>query len=120
MTVQDDRKPDRYFICYAEKFPAEVFSKTPTAQISTICTDSYLRSVVPVNANNPAGWVSIPFTYDGSADTGVAITLKVLTATNQVVVNIGGQLMTLQKATNFAVNDVIYINLPLWGSDGSP
>lgn len=110
VTLKDDKKPDRYFIGYAEKFPSEIFVQKPTAQISMICVDSYLRSVLETDVSNPAGWVSVPFTYDGSADTGVEVTLKVTAVVNQVVLNFGNQLMTLSKPSNFAVNDVIVIN----------
>lgn len=110
VTLIDDRKPDRYFICYAEKWNGEIFEQKPEAGISTICVDPYLRSVAFVEAVNPAGWVSVPFTYDGSADTGIEVTIEVTATTNQVVFNLDGQLMTLSKPDNFVDGDVIFIN----------
>lgn len=108
--LKDDRKPDRYFICYTEKFPVDIFDKSTKAQISTICVDPMLKSAAETTASNPGGWVSVPITYDGSADTGIEVTLKVATAGTQVVLANNGKLMKLVKSTNFAVNDVIYIN----------
>lgn len=106
----DDRKPDRYFICYVEKWPDEIFTDKPKASISTLCVDPMLKSAAQTTASNPAGWVSVPFTYEGSADTGVEVHLKVTSVTNQVSIENNGLLMKLVKPTNFAVNDVIYIN----------
>lgn len=105
----DDRKPDRYFIGYTEKLPSDIFVAKPKAQVSMICVDPYLKSVTPVVGSDP-GIVSLPLSYNGSADTGIELTLKVTTATNTIRVAMGGQMMTLSLATNFAVNDVIYIN----------
>lgn len=111
VTLVDSKKPDRYMICYTEKFPAELFVQKPTAQVSTICVDPYLRSVAETIASNAGGWVSIPFVYDGSADTGVEVTLKVTTVTPNIYMVINGQSMVLNKGgSNFAVNDIIVIN----------
>lgn len=110
VTLIDDRKPDRYFVCYTEKWDGELFEQKPVAVISTICVDPYLRSVNETVGDNPGGWVSTPFAYDGSADTGIEVTMKVTSITNQVVMDINGQKMTLSKPSNFAINDIIVIN----------
>jgi hypothetical protein len=114
VTVKDDRKPDRYFICYAEKWDGEIFEKSPKAGISTVCVDPYLRSV-DETTDSDAGWVSTTIDYDGSADTGIEVSLKVTSLTANVRFSIGGQFMTLAKGSNFAINDVIVINT----NDGS-
>lgn len=106
----DDRKPDRYFIGYTEKFPSDIFEQKPKAQISMLCVDPMLKSAAVTTASNPGGWVSVPFTYEGSADTGVEVHLKVTTAVGQVTIENNGVIMKLTKTPNFAVNDVIYIN----------
>jgi hypothetical protein len=108
--LKDDRKPDRYFICYVEKWPDEIFTDKPKASISTLCVDPMLKSAVETTDSNAAGWVSVPVDYEGSADTGIEAHLKVATAGLQVTLENNGQVMKLVKATNFAVNDVIYIN----------
>jgi hypothetical protein len=108
--LEDDRKPDRYFIGYTEKFPADIFEQTTKAQISMLCVDPMLKSAAQTTASNPGGWVSVPFTYEGSADTGVEVHLKVTSITNQVSIENNGLLMKLIKPTNFAVNDIVYIN----------
>lgn len=106
----DDRNPDRYLFCYAEKFPAEIFSKKPTAQISTVCVDAYLKSVVETTATNPGGWLTLPLTYDGTADTGIKLTIKVRAITSQIIVENNGSIMKLVRSTPFAVGDTIDID----------
>lgn len=110
VTLIDDRKPDRYFICYAEKWDGEIFEQKPSAGVSTLCVDPYLRSVLETEEVNAGGWVSTPLDYEGSTDTGIEVIIKVTSITNQVVFSIDGELMTLSKPSNFAVNDLITIN----------
>lgn len=106
----DDRNPDRYMFCYTEKMPADIFVQKPTAQVSTICVDPYLKSVVETTASNPGGWLTVPLTYDGTADTGIQVTIKVVTATDQVILENNGVLMTLLKPSLFAIDDIITID----------
>ena len=108
--LKDDRKPDRYFIGYTESFPADIFTDRPTAQISTICVDPMLKSALETTETNPAGWVSVPVAYDGSADTGLEATMKVAVAGTQMTLENNGAVMKLVKGTPFAVDDIIYIN----------
>lgn len=109
VTVKDDKKPDRYFICYTEKFDSALFSKDTTAQISTICVDPYLRSTQETVYSVP-GLVSTSFDYDGSADSGFETTMKVTSVTNTVVLNLNGVEMRLVNSSNFSVNDIVVIN----------
>lgn len=108
VTLVDDRKPDRYFVGYTEKMPADIFSRDTTAQVSMICVDPFLKSSAEVSATDAVGWISLPVTYDGSARTGLEMTFKIKTATTQMVIDINGVKMTLMKA--FAVNDVVVVN----------
>lgn len=108
--LKDDRKPDRYFIGYTEKFPSDIFDQKPRAQISMKCTDPMLRSALETTDSNPTGWVSVPVAYDGSADTGIEVTMKVAVAATQMTLENNGMEMKLVKSTDFAVDDVIYIN----------
>lgn len=111
VTLKSDRGPDRYFVGYTEKIESDQFSKELSAQVSMVCTDPYLRSSALTSYDDAAGTVSMNIAYDGSADSGLAMTLKVKTATPTVVVDIGGITMTLTKPSgNYAVNDIITIN----------
>lgn len=104
----DDRRPDRYMLCYTEKFPTEIFAKEPRAQISTISTDPYLFSVDETVASNPGGWLTVPVAYDGSADTGLQLTIRVIGATDTVIIENGTQQMILEGS--FVADDVITID----------
>jgi len=111
VVLKDDRRPDRYFVGYTEKIPADIFSRDTSGQISMICTDPYLKSVVSVTGNDAVGWTTVNIPYQGSAKNGLQMTLLVKTATNTLTVDIDGVKMTLLKPTgNFAVNDVITFN----------
>lgn len=106
--LQDDRKPDRYFVGYTEDINTDQFSKDTSVQISMVCMDAYLFSDDETSATDAVGWASVPVAYDGSARTGVELTLKVNTATSMVTVDINGNLMILDYA--FAVGQIITIN----------
>jgi hypothetical protein len=106
--LKDDRKPDRYFIGYTEDIDTDMWTAEQTAMVSMICTDPYLRSADPTTGSNPAGWLSVPLTYDGSAGTGFVVQLKVTTANSQVTLDLNGNLMVLTGT--FALNDIIDIS----------
>lgn len=105
--VSDDF-PDLYFIGYTEKLPAGIFEKDPRAQISMICTDPYLKSVEETIGSNAAGWLAVPVNYDGSADTGIALTIKVIGTTSEVNIQNNSYTMTLEGA--FVADDIIEVN----------
>lgn len=111
VTIKDDRKPDRYFIGYTEKIESEMWSAVQEAQVSMLCTDPYLRSVALTSGTDASGWLSVPLAYDGSADTGLIMSIKVFVATPTIIISMNGQLMTLTfPGGNFSVNDIIDIN----------
>ena len=106
--LKDDKKPDRYFIGYTETFPIDIFSQSTDAQVSLVCTDPYLRSAVETNETNPGGWLTVPVTYDGSADTGLEITVKVVANTPEVTIDNNGVKMKLQR--DFLADDIVTVN----------
>lgn len=108
----DNKRPDRYMICFTEKFPTEIFSQYPTASISTICVDPYLKSVDETVGTSPGGWLSLPLIYDGSADIGMQLTLSVKADTTDIwVLNNMTQSMHLEG--DFENGDEITINTML-------
>lgn len=108
--LEDDRRPDRYFVGYTESVETGMWEQKLEAQVSMVCVDPYLRSDVPVSASNPSGWISVPLTYDGSAATGFVMQIKVTATTPTVIINLNGLLMTLTHPVNFLANDIIDIN----------
>lgn len=104
----DDRRPDRYFIGYTEKLPADIFTARPTAQVSMVCVEPMLKSVDATTAENPSGWIAVPISYDGSADTGIWLKARVVADTAQIKIENNSQQMVLQG--EFLANDIIEIN----------
>lgn len=108
----DDKKPDRFFIGYAEKWDGDIFSRDTSASISTICVQPLLQSVeqtelIPPNAD-VSGWLTVPVHYDGSADCGFQVDLRVISPTSVVTVENNGQTMVIEGS--FIPDDVIGIN----------
>lgn len=93
--LEDDRKPDRYIRVYTEDTEASHFEKEMTAMVSTVCTDAYLRSAEETVGTNLLGWLSVPLTYEGSADTGLELVVKVMVHNTQIVIENNDQRMTL-------------------------
>lgn len=104
----DDRRPDRYFIGFTEKFPTEIFVKEPTAQISMLCVDPFLKSVDEISRSQIGGWLTLPINYDGSADTGIELTIQVVGATPQITIENNNQTMILDYP--FLLGDEVTIN----------
>lgn len=108
--LKDDELADRILYGYTEDINTEQFSKEQTAMVSMVCTDPYLKSAAETSAADAAGWLSLPIAYDGSAATGMEMTIKVKTATNTVTVNLNGKILQLVVPGTYAVNDIIVIN----------
>lgn len=109
--LKDDRRPDRYFIGYSEDINTDMWSKTQEAAVSMVCMDTHLQSAVPVEFSDPGGLISTPIDYEGSADVGFEIDLKVTAAETDITVSNNGADMILKGS--FATNDVITINTAL-------
>lgn len=107
--LKDDRRPDRYFIGYTDKLPSDIFVQRPSAQVSMICVDPFIKSAVETEGAD-AGWITVPLAYDGSADTGIELTIKITSTTTRVQVENNGLFMALYNAAGFLANDIIYIN----------
>lgn len=108
--LKDDRRPDRYFIGYTETITAPIFEKDAKAQCSLQTTDAYLRSADLTEADHAMGWFNLPLTYEGSADTGIEMTIKVLSATPLLTIQNGDDIMVLQPASMFVPDDIVHIN----------
>jgi hypothetical protein len=112
------RRPDRYFVAIAEGINTDMWDYNQSAQVNMVAVDPYLRSVDETADADAAGWLSVPIAYDGSAETGFKLQVKVTTVTPTITIDLNGQLMTLgidppTLSTNFALNDIIDINTNL-------
>lgn len=109
--LKDDRKPDRFFVCYGEKWNGDIFTKDTSAQISTVCVDAYIQSVASTEGTNGLGWITVPIAYDGSADTGIRLTIKVVANTPAIHIENNSQSMLLEGA--FEANDIVEVSTVL-------
>ena len=107
--LRDDKLPEMYFIGYTEKMPMEIFDRNPTAQVSMICVDPYLRSASETIENDPSGWLSTPIEYDGSADTGIELEIKVMSdGPDQLTIELEDQVMKM--SSYYQTDDLLLIN----------
>lgn len=106
--LQDDRRPDRYFVGYTEDINTDQFSQSRDVQISMVCMDAYLFSYDITTGSDVAGWASLNVPYDGSARCGIKATFKVNTATSVMTFEIDGEKMILNRA--FTVGQIITID----------
>lgn len=106
VVLKDDRRPDRYFIGYTEAIDSSQFEKEQTIMVSMVCTDPYLRSVTSVIESGV--WLDKAINYDGSADTGLIMTIRCNVASNALLVSLNNRFIEL--SANFNVNDLITID----------
>lgn len=105
--LKDDELPDRYVIAYTETIQADMFAKEMKAQCGLVTVDAYLRSAEETHVTSENGWLSRPVHYEGSADTGVEMIMKVVYSCDQVRVTNGSETMVLTGP--FVKDDVIEI-----------
>jgi hypothetical protein len=108
--LEDDRRPDRYFIGYTEDINTDMWEKDQKVTISLLCVDPYLRSAAVTSASDPTGWISVPLTYDGSAGTGFTMQIKMTATTTSLYISLNGGIMLLQPVGGFVNNDIVDIN----------
>jgi hypothetical protein len=106
--LKDTKLPDIYFIGYTETIETDAWTKDQTCSCSLLTTDAYLRSADLTQAENALGWYTLPFIYEGSADTGIELTIKVLVNTPVLTLKNGDDLMTF--AGSFVSGDILTVN----------
>lgn len=106
--LKDDRRPDRYFLGYTESIESDQWEQEQTAAVSLMTTDAYLRSVANTQNTSELGWFSTPLVYEGSADTGLEIEIKVTFPTPSVTLRNGIDYMYFSGP--FVAGDTLYIN----------
>lgn len=102
------KKPELYFIGYTEDIDATLFNKELGATVSMSCTDAYLRSAQKKISETPGGWLSVPIFYDGSADTGFEVIIKIVTDTPELTLENNGIPMRLVR--NFVAGELVRIS----------
>lgn len=84
VNLYDDLGRVRYVVGYAEKFETAIFDSTTLAQISLICPDPYIRNDTETVHTHATGWTTVPFTYDGTAETGFITRIHVNATTPKI------------------------------------
>jgi len=110
MLLHDDTNRQIYLVGYCEKFETEPFDAEAMCQISMICPDPYLRDNIDTVLTHPTGWVQVPFTYQGTAETGFIVRIYVTTATQAITLYNNGKVMQLENPAGYNVGDIIVIN----------
>jgi len=82
IVLKDDEVRDRYLTGYVEKFENDIFNPETSVQISMICPNPFLidDEATIGTGNGP----TLPFVYNGSAESGIQIRARVTTSTNQL------------------------------------
>lgn len=102
------KKPELYFVGYTEDIDVPLFEKELTATVSMSCTDPYLRSAEEKSAMSAGGWLSNPIVYDGTADTGFEVIVRVMLNTPELTLENNGVPMRLVH--NFVAGNLVRIS----------
>lgn len=98
----------RYLVGYVEKFETDLFDIETMAQISMICPDPFIRDLQETVLTDPFGWLTVPFEYEGTAETGFEVEIIINNTTNYLTLENNGRSMLITYP--FLVGDVVYFN----------
>lgn len=107
MVLREDDGRVRYLVGYTEKFEVDLFDQENLAQISLICPDPYIRDNVETVLTHPTGWISVPFTYGGTAETGFDAEIIINANTPKLTLENNGR--TMQLTRDFVVGERVLI-----------
>lgn len=106
--LKDTKMPDVYFIGYTELVDTDAWVKEQECTVSLLTTDAYLRSADLTTATRDLGWFTLPLVYEGSADTGLEMTIKVLQFTDFITIQNQTDFMTFDYT--FVPGDILEVN----------
>lgn len=106
--LREDDGRSRYLVGYAEKFETEIFDIETMCQVSLICPDPYIRDLQETVLTDPFGWLTVPFTYGGTAETGFEVSITITNNTPTLTLVNNGKTMVVTYP--FLVGDVVYFN----------
>jgi hypothetical protein len=109
LVLHDDDDNMRNLYGYTETLETEIFDVETLAQISMICPDPYIRDLTEtVHFNSTGTWLLVPFTYNGTAETGFEVEVNVSSDVPSITLTNNGKSMVVTDA--FLANDVLYVN----------
>ena len=104
----DDAGRTRYVVGYTEKIETSPFDIDTSAQVSIICPDPYIRDDIKTVKADPSGWINVPFSYKGTAETGFEAEIYITAPTDTLTLENNGRTMVFNRS--FFAGDVIKIN----------
>lgn len=108
LNLHDDEEQIFYLVGYTEKIETDIFSVDTMAQVSIICPDPYIRDEVKTELSNVDGWTTVPFTYQGTAETGFEVEIEITAPTSTLTLENNGKKMIVNRA--LVAGDVVKIN----------
>lgn len=109
LLLHDEDGGERSLYGYVDTFETELFTTETVAQISIVCPDPYIVDAVETELRSPTGtWLVVPFTYAGTAETGLEAEIYMTADHGTLNINNNGFVMSLNHP--FLINDVVYVN----------
>ena len=109
LVLHDDDGRLRNLYGYTEKLETEIFDIETMAQVSMICPDPFIRDVSSTVLTNSGGtWVTVPFVYGGTAETGFEAMIYFSVPSGTLTLKNNAQKMVLTHS--FAATSAVYIN----------
>lgn len=109
LVLHSDDGRVRNLFGYTEKFETEIFDIETMAQISMICPDPYIRDLTETVLTNPSGtWLTVPFTYGGTAETGFYAQINMSADAASMTITNNGKSMVFTYP--FLTGDIIYLD----------
>lgn len=94
---------------YAETTESELFEEDTFFQVSLLCPDPFIYDLQETVLNNENGtWVTVPFTYPGTADTGFEAEIHISDVTNRLTLRNNKKTMVINH--DFIGGDVVNVN----------
>jgi hypothetical protein len=104
--LHDDELPDRFVQGHTEKFDTDIFSDDTVVAIAVRCPHPYIQDVELTEL--PASGPTLPFQYDGNAETGLILELHFTTGSSLTTIELNGKKMWLDY--DFLTNDELLID----------
>lgn len=106
ITLEDDELADRYISGFTEKFETDIFSDGTSVEVSFRCPNPYILDYS--ETVNVGSGPTVPFEYNGSAETGFIIRADIVASTSTLSFDLNGKIFSLSYS--FLVGDKVLID----------
>jgi hypothetical protein len=110
VVLVDEDGNEKYLVGYCEKFESDLFDVETLCQISMVCPDPYIRANQASVYELDEGWISFPYIYEGTAETGFEVRIYMTANANNVTLYNNGKVMQLNNTDGYKFGDIILIN----------